>query len=188
MSPEQIDGADLGPRSDLFSFGSVLYFMATGKSPFAGSSLTAILKAVTLDKPMDVRKRNPAVAVPIEQLIQDLHAKKPEDRPASASVVIERLEATHTLSLEPRAVQTTVVLAPPSSSSRAWQCRWWLVGIAAILVIALLLCWPDGKKSPIVVNSASVQNDPVEEPAKLVPLSLSLDIQVWKQRRGLGCP
>ena len=69
MSPEQARGEDLDPRSDIFSFGVVLYEMATGRKPFSGTNIVTTLDAVMNKKPPAPRTINPAVAPELEAII-----------------------------------------------------------------------------------------------------------------------
>lgn len=93
MSPEQVRGKPLDHRTDLFSFGCVLYAMCTGKAPFASSNPMAQAAALAADEPTRVRKLNPAVPPTLSKLIAELLAKDPDDRPRSAAEVVERLRA-----------------------------------------------------------------------------------------------
>jgi TolB-like protein/predicted Ser/Thr protein kinase len=69
MSPEQARSVELDPRSDLFSFGVVLYEMATGKKPFAGNNVVTTLDAVLNQKPPSPIKVNPALPPELEGII-----------------------------------------------------------------------------------------------------------------------
>src|ERR1700739_730086 len=69
MAPEQARSEPLDPRSDLFSFGVVLYEMSTGKKPFSGTNIVTTLDAVLHQKPVPPRRLNPAVTVEIEYII-----------------------------------------------------------------------------------------------------------------------
>jgi serine/threonine protein kinase len=92
MAPEQALGAEPDPRSDLFSLGAVMYEMATGQTPFSGSSALAILKQITEVKHKPVREVNPQAPVWLAEIIDDLLAKKPADRYDSAADLAEVLE------------------------------------------------------------------------------------------------
>jgi serine/threonine protein kinase len=92
MAPEQAAGTGVDPRADLFSLGSVLYVMCTGKVPFQRGSTFDTLMAVTMDTPQPVRELNPKVPPGLDTLITRLLAKKPEDRPASAAAVRDALD------------------------------------------------------------------------------------------------
>jgi eukaryotic-like serine/threonine-protein kinase len=78
MSPEQAQGKPLDERSDIFSFGSVLYELLTGKSPFAGSSAVEVLSAVLRDEPPPMN-----VPEPIIGIVRRCLAKRAADRFAS---------------------------------------------------------------------------------------------------------
>ena len=69
MSPEQARGEELDPRSDLFSLGAVLYQMATGKKPFAGTNVVTTLEAVLNQKPVSPLKLNPALPPDLEGIL-----------------------------------------------------------------------------------------------------------------------
>lgn len=87
MSPEQAKGESLDVRSDLFSLGSVLYFMATGHSPFRAETTMGILNRITSDTPRSLTDHNPEIQQWFDQIVRKLLAKCPEDRYASAADV-----------------------------------------------------------------------------------------------------
>src|SRR5581483_8464661 len=87
MSPEQARGEDLDPRSDIFSFGVVLYEMATGKKPFSGTNIVTTLDAVMNKKPPAPRAINPAVAPELEAIIGRAMEKNRAKRYQSAAEV-----------------------------------------------------------------------------------------------------
>jgi serine/threonine protein kinase len=103
MSPEQARGQKVDSRTDLFSLGSVLYRLCTGQTPFAGPNVMAVLMALGHDEPTPVRELNPNVPEPLAQLIHQLLAKKPEDRPQTATEVAKRLRAILEQRLAPSA-------------------------------------------------------------------------------------
>ena len=71
MSPEQVRAKELDARTDLFSFGAVLYEMATGKMPFDGSSSGEICGAILHQKPIQASQLNPQLPAPLEEIIEN---------------------------------------------------------------------------------------------------------------------
>src|SRR5262249_56037676 len=91
MSAEQADGLAVDFRSDLFSLGSVLYVMCTGRPPFRAPSTMAVLKRVCEETPRPIREINPELPAWLEALVARLHAKAPADRFTSAREVADVL-------------------------------------------------------------------------------------------------
>jgi|GEM_PF-1232058 len=91
MSPEQARGDALDCRTDLFSLGSVLYAMCTGRAPFRATHSMAVLKRVCEDSPSPIREANSDVPDWLIAAIDKLLAKNPADRYQSAAEVAELL-------------------------------------------------------------------------------------------------
>jgi serine/threonine protein kinase len=106
MPPEQFTGAPIDGRSDLFSLGVILYWMATGEYAFPGESITAVSYKVVNTEPIAPRKLNPAVPSAFDQIILKCLAKAPSDRYASGD------DLAHDLAVL-RAGRTAVELQAP---------------------------------------------------------------------------
>jgi serine/threonine-protein kinase len=91
MSPEQIEGRDVDARSDLFSFGVLIYEMVTGASPFATASDAMTLLRVLHERHVSAAARLPAVPRALSELIDHLLEKDPAKRPDDARSVRDRL-------------------------------------------------------------------------------------------------
>jgi serine/threonine protein kinase len=116
MSPEQIRGRSLDHRTDLFSFGCMLYAMSTGRRPFDASTPLAQAAALAADTPPSPRQVNPNVPAGLSALIEQLLAKSADERPASAVEVIERLRTACT---EPELVAIPLPLPEPEAEFEA---------------------------------------------------------------------
>ena len=108
MSPEQARADPLDHRSDLFSLGSVLYFVCTGMPPFAAASMMGVLKGVVEDVPRPISSINSEIPDWLAAIVARLLAKDPKDRFQSAAEVAVLL-AEH--------------LAPCSIPGRMWWRR-----------------------------------------------------------------
>jgi len=84
MSPEQTRGEDVDARSDLFSFGTVLYDMSVGEPPFRGSTPAVILSGILERQPVPPMDRNPAIPPRLQDIILKALEKDREDRYQSA--------------------------------------------------------------------------------------------------------
>ncbi|QKV68040.1 protein kinase [Streptomyces harbinensis] len=94
MSPEQIAGLPVDHRGDLYSLGCVLYELATGAPPFDLGDPWAILVGHRDQAPAPPRSLRPELPEPLDRLILALLAKRPEDRPSDAAVLVRELVAT----------------------------------------------------------------------------------------------
>ena len=90
LSPEQASGHAASPATDTYSLGIVAYECLAGKRPFTGESQVAIAMAQINEQPPPLP---PTVAVPVQNLVMAMIAKKPEDRPASAAAVARAASA-----------------------------------------------------------------------------------------------
>ena len=91
MSPEQARGEAVDHRSDLFSLGSVLYTMCTGRFPFRAESSYTVLQRICDAEPMPIQQLNSRIPTWFCRLVEKLHAKQPTDRCQDAEQVTELL-------------------------------------------------------------------------------------------------
>ncbi|MET9962948.1 tetratricopeptide repeat protein [Streptomyces sp. NPDC006326] len=91
MSPEQIAGGEVDHRSDLYSLGCVLYEIATGAPPFDLGDSWSVLVGHRDTAPVPLREHRPELPEYVEQVVLDLLAKRPEDRPGDARHLHRRL-------------------------------------------------------------------------------------------------
>lgn len=92
MSPEQAGGDPIDHRSDLFSLGSVLYAMCTGRPPFRAETTFGILRRIRESEPRTIREINPEIPEWFERIVLNLLSKSPDDRLDSAAALSTLLE------------------------------------------------------------------------------------------------
>jgi non-specific serine/threonine protein kinase len=100
MSPEQLGGAATDARTDIFSFGVLLYECLTGRMPFQGQTSIDVMHAVLRQTPTPVRGLVPDISPGWERLVERCLAKSPEQRPSSMAEVLEVLKQPATATSE----------------------------------------------------------------------------------------
>jgi serine/threonine protein kinase/Tol biopolymer transport system component len=149
MSPEQAEGKDTDERSDIFSFGAVLYEMLTGTRAFDGDTRTAILAAVLKDQPAPITQFQPMTPRALDRVVRKCLEKKPSDRWHSAHDLKQTLElidlagpTNASASISSSGIQPLV----PLPSRRKWL--WPAVAAVGVIVAgAALALWAPWRKA-----------------------------------------
>ncbi|HLW97395.1 MAG TPA: protein kinase [Candidatus Acidoferrales bacterium] len=132
MSPEQLEGKELDSRSDIFSFGAVLYEMATGRNAFSGASRASIIAAILTSEPPPIGALQPLSPPALDRAVRQCLAKNPEDRWQTARDLLLELKW-----IEDAGMQAGV---PPADATHHKTRERTLSAIAAVLgVIAIAL-------------------------------------------------
>lgn len=146
MSPEQAKGDKLDHRTDLFSLGSVLYQMASGRAPFRANTTLAVMKRVAEDAPRPIREIIPETPQWLCDIISKLHAKNPDERFQSAREVADllaeceaKLKAGARLSGFTPIPQSKPAAAPAEMPPVAPSGRWKSIVAAVILLPVIAL-------------------------------------------------
>src|SRR5262249_22692842 len=92
MSPEMVAGRPIDRRADLFAAGVMLYELLTGRLPFMGNSVRAVLASIALAKPIPPRNIEPSIPPDLEVICLELLHRNPEERPQTAGEVSTALE------------------------------------------------------------------------------------------------
>jgi serine/threonine protein kinase len=132
MSPEQVRGRPADARSDLFSFGAVLYEMISGKRAFHGESTADTMSAILNSEPPELTETNRSVPPALERIVRHCIEKSPEERFRSAHDVAFDLETLSTLS------SSTVAARSADKSPRRVLAAVLALAAVAIAVTALL--------------------------------------------------
>ncbi len=141
MSPEQVRGAAVDARSDIFSFGAILYEMISGKRAFHRDTPADTMSAILKEEPADLSETNRNISPALDRIVQHCLEKNPEQRFHSASDIafdLEHLSGTSSASAKLAAVSA----APPKSKLLAAFAA--AIGIA---LVALALGWWLGRGS-----------------------------------------
>src|ERR1051326_4331776 len=139
MSPEQVRGDELDVRSDLFSFGAVLYEMATGERAFSGRTSGVIFDSILNRQATPARQIRREVPLELEQIIGKALEKDREVRYQHAGEIRADLKR---LRRDTESGRLTVLRTPVSVSGwRRVSARWWLPVAVALLAVLGLIIW-----------------------------------------------
>jgi serine/threonine protein kinase/formylglycine-generating enzyme required for sulfatase activity len=153
MAPEQAKGETLDHRADLFSLGSVLYQMVSGRPPFRANSTMGVLKRVAEEQPRAIRELIPETPQWLCDIITKLHAKTPDDRFQSAREVAEVLaDCEDRLKANARTADFPRIRREKTVNAGRWK---WAAALALLL--------------PLLALGVYALTPPAEQPGSLAP-------------------
>src|SRR5580700_8076132 len=155
MSPEQVKGETADHRSDLFSFGAILYEMLSGKRAFHGDTAVETMSAILKQDPPELTETNRTVPPALERVVRHCMEKNPEERFQSARDVAFNLETLSEISSSSGAVRAVKV-------PRHWFGVFpVLTGLLLVAVIAGLWLWPRSQPAVPVFHRLTYQSGTV---------------------------
>jgi eukaryotic-like serine/threonine-protein kinase len=187
MSPEQVRGKELDGRTDLFSFGAVLYEMCTGSLPFQGETSGVIFEAILNRAPVAPVRLNPRVPARLEEIINKALEKDREIRCQSAAELKADLKRLQRDSISGSAVHVTAAVAGQNSSKR-WQAGA-AVALAVVVVAALAGWWASHrggqpKVTQPIAAARRLTSNPTENPISVSAISPDGKYLAYSDRTG----
>lgn len=142
MSPEQVRGQDVDHRSDIFSFGVILYEMLSGRRTFTGDSAIEVMNAILKEEPPELNETNAKISPALEKIVRRCLEKKPERRFHSAhdlGFALEALSGSAGVSPAQAGFQPAPAGRMPALPGTRERLAWIA---AAVLLLGLLLALP----------------------------------------------
>jgi tetratricopeptide (TPR) repeat protein len=136
MSPEQAHGQPLDARSDLFSLGSVLYEMLTGRRAFGGDDLALIAMRIVNGIVVPIRTIDPKIPPQVEALVQKLMATDPNVRYQSAADLLVEIKAAQQALDSPSGLMSAAPSAPVIARPSRSRWRWTAAAVIAVAFLA----------------------------------------------------
>jgi Tol biopolymer transport system component/tRNA A-37 threonylcarbamoyl transferase component Bud32 len=182
MSPEQALGKELDARTDLFSFGVVLYEMATGILPFRGDTSAAVFDAILHNPPVPPVRLNPELPAELERIINTCLEKDRETRYQSATEICADLKRLR------RSTSSAHDVAVATESTRRAGDRWLLMGVVAVLVLlaALWSAWLNRPEVPVVTRIDAITNDGLPKNRPLSDGTRVYFSELWQEHFALS--
>ena len=149
MSPEQVKGKPADARSDIFSFGAILYEMLSGQRAFHGDSAAETMSAILREDPPDLSVTNQSISPGLERIVRHCIEKSPEQRFHSAHDVAFALEALSGLSASG--------LQPAPASSAGRKRRLLPAAVAVLLAATAAAAYVVGRRAASGPGGASFQ-------------------------------
>jgi eukaryotic-like serine/threonine-protein kinase len=138
MAPEQLEGREADARSDIFSFGSVLYEMATAKKAFSARSTASLIAAILKEQPRPISELQPMAPPALERVVKVCLEKDPDERWQSAG------DLKRELGWIASAGSQAGIPAPVASKRKTRDRAIWIAAGALLAVLAAYLGWQSG--------------------------------------------
>jgi eukaryotic-like serine/threonine-protein kinase len=131
MAPEQLEGKEADARSDIFSFGAIMYEMATGYKAYKGGSQAGLISAIMTSEPQPITKIQPSIPAAFDDLVRICQAKDPGSRWQSVHDVLLQLRSI--------ALRASATDRASTHQARTTGRKWLTATCATLLIIATVL-------------------------------------------------